>query len=103
MENKHKSETVTQQETRYIRSQVVNEHKVVASHLLVEGDVECFRSAISNIHYRSQVIHECVTCKTQVRCYAVATTHVEIVLFVNDTPPPRSSTWLVEVLQVAHA
>jgi hypothetical protein len=80
MEYKHKSEVVTQQETRRIRSEVLQEQNVVVLNLLIAGDVEIFRSAIPNIDYRCQVLHECITCNTAAACYAVATTKVEFVL-----------------------
>jgi hypothetical protein len=82
MEFKHKSETATQQEARRIRSHLLNDEKVVVLNLHLEADVGLFRSAIPNIDYRCQVIHECVTCKTQIGIYAVATTQVEYVLVV---------------------
>jgi hypothetical protein len=64
MEYKHKSEVATQQEERRIRSEILKEDKVVVLNLLLEEDVAVFRSAIANI---CQVIHECVTCKTDGR------------------------------------
>jgi hypothetical protein len=82
MEYKHKSETVTQQEARRIVSQTLNEQKVVVLNLLDDEDAATFRSAIPNIDYRCQVLHECVTCKTDVGIYAVATTRIEFVLIV---------------------
>jgi hypothetical protein len=82
MEFKHKSETATKQEARRIRSHLLNDEKVVVLNLHLEADVGLFRSAIPNIDYRCQVIHECVTCKTQKGIYAVATTQVEYVLIV---------------------
>jgi hypothetical protein len=77
MEYKHKSETVTQQEARRIVSQILNEQKVVVLNLLDDEDATTFRSAIPNIDYRCQVLHECVTCMTNVGIYAVATTRIE--------------------------
>jgi hypothetical protein len=35
-----------------------------------------------SVDYRCQVIHECVTCKTPVACYTVATTCIEFVLIL---------------------
>jgi hypothetical protein len=89
MEYKHKSEAATQQEARRIRSQVLQEHKVVVLNLMFEEDVECFRSAVANVDYRCQILHECVTCNASVGCYAVGTTQVEFVVIVIVPPTFR--------------
>jgi hypothetical protein len=50
--------------------------------LMQKEDVKNFQEAIPNIDYRCQVVHESVTCNTQLACYAVATTAVEFCLIV---------------------
>jgi hypothetical protein len=50
--------------------------------LLDDEDAATFLSAIPNIDYRCQVLHECVNCKTNVGIYAVATTRIAFVLIV---------------------
>jgi hypothetical protein len=93
MEFKHKSVVATQQEARRIRSEILKEDRVVVLNLLLEDDVAVFRSAIPNINYRCQVFHECVTCKTEVGCYAVASSLKEYVLIVI-VPPPISEAYM---------
>lgn len=82
MEYKHKSEASTQQEARRIRSEVLREQKVVVLNLILQEDAHCFRCAVPNVEYRCQLLHECVTCKTPVACYTVATTSIEFVLIL---------------------
>lgn len=82
MEYKHKSEAPTIQEARRIVSQVLNGRRVHVLNLCVQEDIERFHSAVPNINYRCQVIHEAVTCKTSIAIYAVATTQVEFVLIL---------------------
>jgi hypothetical protein len=50
--------------------------------LLDKDDVQVFHKAIPNVDYRCQVLHESVTCNTELALYAVATTAVEFVLIV---------------------
>jgi hypothetical protein len=82
MEFKHKSVGATQQEARHIRTKVLGDDGVVVLNMMEKNDIEIFHAAIPNIDYRCQVMHECVTCRTGLACYAVATSQVEFVLIL---------------------
>jgi hypothetical protein len=87
VEFKHKSAGVTHQEERSIRSKVLADDGVVVLNLIDKDDVGIFHEAIPNVDYRCQVLHECITCRTRIACYAVATSHVEFVIIVIVPPP----------------
>jgi hypothetical protein len=101
MEFKHKSVCATQQEARCIRSKVLADDGVVVLNLMNTDDVEIFLAANPNVDYRCQVLHECITCRIRLACYAVATSQVEFVLIVI-VPPPIHHAYLSFTKLVRH-